>query len=368
MTNQKFKNFLSKNKPLLLAIALSVTLHFALLRSFIFNMTETEGKPPTLTVRLVKLPAMPLDTPPSAPETTPSSVNDLASKPLAQLTEPEIKSEIKPAIEPTIEPVAPKLNTSIAKVTSQSQPQQTTTVNSQEHTLPVPALPHEPMPPTFEQRGRAEASTKNYKNIETDFEVYQSTAPNTVSINRVTFSSNGTKGQNETYLLTSTFDANISENQTKISQHSSEGRISNQGLKPNYYVANNQRASFAWSDGAIEINNKYEKLPSGTQDELSYMYQFMFFPPLDNNDIVITDGVLLQAYHFSNLGEQLIPTKMGEIKTVHLFKDGEEKVDLWLAVDYQYLPVKIRKTAKDNSFTEQTATKLSTALADIKAE
>ena len=353
MPNRKFKNFLSKNKPLLRAIALSVALHCALLRSFVFNMTEIEGKPPTLTVSLVKLPAMPLGKPQSAPEPRPSSANDLASKPLAQLTDP--------AIEPATKPAPPKLNTSIAKVTSQSQQQQTTTVNSQEPTLPAPTHLHEPMPPTFEQVGSAEAIIKNYKNIETDFEVYQSTAPNAVSINRVSFSSNGTKGQNETYLLTSTFDANISENQTKISQNSSEGRISNEGLKPNYYVTNDQHASFAWSDGSIEINKKNEKLPKGTQDELSYMYQFMFFPPLDNNDIIITDGVLLQAYHFSNLGEQLIPTKMGEIKTVHLFKDGEEKIDLWLAVDYQYLPVKIRKTAKDSSFTEQTATRLSTA-------
>jgi hypothetical protein len=51
---------------------------------------------------------------------------------------------------------------------------------------------------------------------------------------------------------------------------------------------------------------------------------------------------------------------MGALRTWHIAKsaaDGDEKTELWLAVDYRYLPVKIRQTDKDGTVTEQIATR-----------
>ena len=61
-------------------------------------------------------------------------------------------------------------------------------------------------------------------------------------------------------------------------------------------------------------------------------------------------------------------TKLGELKATHLVSNDKVKTDLWLAVDYQFLPVKIRKTINDGSYIEQTATKLSAMQAEIGAE
>jgi hypothetical protein len=51
---------------------------------------------------------------------------------------------------------------------------------------------------------------------------------------------------------------------------------------------------------------------------------------------------------------------LGELKTIHLLKGStdEDKTEIWLATDYQYLPVKIRKTEKDGTVIEQVAIKI----------
>ena len=64
----------------------------------------------------------------------------------------------------------------------------------------------------------------------------------------------------------------------------------------------------------------------------------------------ITNGKKVGVYDYSFEGEEVISTKMGELNTVHLLRSSAEKektTELWLALDYQYVPVKIRETEKD---------------------
>lgn len=154
----------------------------------------------------------------------------------------------------------------------------------------------------------------------------------------------------------------------------SEGRVTAKGLQPEGFLyqygsdeAKAQRATFDWASGTLAMESAKGKttapLVSGTQDLLSFMYQFMFTPPLEEMKVTVTNGKRLRTYDYSFEGEERITTKMGEFNTLHIAKssaDGKEKTEVWLAMDYQYIPVKIRKTEENGSVIEQIVTRLST--------
>lgn len=154
----------------------------------------------------------------------------------------------------------------------------------------------------------------------------------------------------------------------------SVGNFTTQGLQPTQYdyqfgdkPDKTYRARFDWDKANLYLTTKkgeqVVKLDVGAQDLLSFMYQFMYVPPLNNLQFSITNGKKLALYTYLFEGEELVDTKMGALKTVHIARendDHDEKTDLWLAVDYQYLPVKIRKTEKNGKVYELLATKILT--------
>ena len=140
----------------------------------------------------------------------------------------------------------------------------------------------------------------------------------------------------------------------------SEGNITDKGLQPTsfkYEVENNKVKStfttFDWQSKTVTLqSNKGEKkvpLPDGAQDLLSFMYQPMFVPPLNETKYYVTNGRTVRDYDYEFTGEETITTKIGDLHTIHLHRtndDGDEIIDLWLATDYLYLPVKIVQTNK----------------------
>ena len=160
----------------------------------------------------------------------------------------------------------------------------------------------------------------------------------------------------------------------KLKQQS-DGIVTEQGLKPSSYFYQygdnedkTQRASFDWQAGILTMQNgkkiKTAPLVEGTQDFLSFMYQFMFVPPLEQMQLSIANGKKLGTYDYGFEGEVTLSTKMGELQTVHIFRsraDSDEKTEFWLALDYHYLPVKVRQTEKDGDVIEQIATRISTS-------
>ncbi|MES2014155.1 MAG: DUF3108 domain-containing protein [Pseudomonadota bacterium] len=154
----------------------------------------------------------------------------------------------------------------------------------------------------------------------------------------------------------------------------SEGFLTKAGLRPEHYLyqfggKKNKTfsADFDWESKKLRLNsasgvNKVA-LVEGAQDLLSFMYQFMFVPPLENMHLSITNGKKLGNYDYGFEGEETIATKMGNLSTIHLVRsavEGEEKTELWLALDYRYVPVKIRKTEKEGKVYELLATSLTT--------
>ena len=100
---------------------------------------------------------------------------------------------------------------------------------------------------------------------------------------------------------------------------------------------------------------KVVDLPNDTQDILSFMFQFMYVAPLEIMQMHIVTGKNLRDYQYVFEGEETIKTTLGDIKTLHIGRtgdDGESKAELWLAVEYQNLPIKIRKTEKNGKVYE----------------
>ena len=154
----------------------------------------------------------------------------------------------------------------------------------------------------------------------------------------------------------------------------SEGVLTKSGLQPNKFTYNygdnaskSRLATFDWQSNTVSMQTakglETDDLPLDAQDLLSFMYQFMYVPPLNKMHITIVNGKSLRGYDYSFEGEETTTLPIGEVKTVHIQHsntDTEDKIDLWLAVDYQYLPVKILKTDKKGKIYEFTAVNLKT--------
>lgn len=154
----------------------------------------------------------------------------------------------------------------------------------------------------------------------------------------------------------------------------SDGILAGAGLQPQHYLyqfgsKKNKTfsADFDWPNKKLMLHSVSEDrlvdLPEGTQDLLSFMYQFMFVAPLQNMQISVTNGKKLGIYDYSFEGEEIVPTRMGNLNTFHILRrsaEGDDKTELWLALDYQHVPVKIRKTEKEGKVYELLITSLKT--------
>jgi Protein of unknown function (DUF3108) len=148
----------------------------------------------------------------------------------------------------------------------------------------------------------------------------------------------------------------------------SSGQLTAQGLRPDVYTyqygSNSkkaQKASFDWTGKMLtmEVGDRKQTAPldDGTQDMLSFLYQFMFTPPLQQFQLTITNGKQLKLYRYLFDGEEEIKTKLGTLRALHISKSSgtdNQKTELWLAEDYHYLPVKIRKTDSDGKVIQNT--------------
>ena len=147
------------------------------------------------------------------------------------------------------------------------------------------------------------------------------------------------------------------------SQHrtySSRGALTRDGLKPeSFKMARNRgrgrpneeaTAQFDWKQATITLGRtaqqRQEKLPPKSQDLLSFVFQLSFDPPAQGRvSQVVTTGSRIEVYELDVLSEELIETKLGMLRTLpikQVRKGNEESIELWLAPEYRYLPVKLR--------------------------
>lgn len=135
----------------------------------------------------------------------------------------------------------------------------------------------------------------------------------------------------------------------------SRGIITAQGLQPAYFLyqydEKKYEVKFDWQAQQLKMHShkgdKNAAMQAGTQDLLSFMFQFMFRSPLEQTGMMITNGKSVRNYQYQFMGEALIETTLGVFHTVHIVRDDpvkNEQLALWLARDYQYLPVRIKKS------------------------
>jgi len=145
----------------------------------------------------------------------------------------------------------------------------------------------------------------------------------------------------------------------------STGRMTEHGLRPENFVSSRSRrghtdesaARFDWDRHSITLGRgdaqRSATLPAGSQDILSFMYQLSLAPPPPGRvQIAITNGTRFENYALDVLAEETLETPMGAIRALPVKqrrREGGESMEVWLAADYRYLPVRIRFIGRDGT-------------------
>lgn len=147
----------------------------------------------------------------------------------------------------------------------------------------------------------------------------------------------------------------------------SEGRLVAGGLAPERFRTRrngqetNENADFDWSRHEVLIQRDGSRRPlaDGAQDMLSFHYQLAYLGELaDGVTAGVATGKKFDTYHFESLGEEMLEIPAGVFRCLHLRVRNDATTEIWLAMDRNRLPVKIRHTDKKGDRFEQVAIQL----------
>ncbi len=147
----------------------------------------------------------------------------------------------------------------------------------------------------------------------------------------------------------------------------SRGRLVAGGLQPDTYRSlkngrdANENADFDWSTGEVRLarDGSVRPVAPGTQDILSLNYQLAYLGKLaEGSTLGVVTGKKYERYALDSLGEEEIETPAGRFRTLHLRAMTDNVTEIWIALDRQRLPVKIRFTDKKGDSYEQVATEI----------
>jgi hypothetical protein len=143
----------------------------------------------------------------------------------------------------------------------------------------------------------------------------------------------------------------------------SKGTVSDQGLRPERFLASVKRGSrseeslavFNWEQGEVRLGRLPQQttvtLPAGSQDIISFMYQLALVPPAPGRiTMPFTRGRQLETTSFDVLPAESIDTPLGRLRAVPVVQtreDGHESLAVWLATEYRNLPIRIRFFNRD---------------------
>ena len=144
----------------------------------------------------------------------------------------------------------------------------------------------------------------------------------------------------------------------------SEGRIGPQGLIPDQYrvlgrisETDEAIAQFDWTAQTLTLqpSNTVFPMPEGTQDLLSFFFQFSIVPPeTESATRSITNGRKLDRYSYELTEKIRLKLPLGEIDALHVSRLtglNEDSFDIWLGEKYHLLPVQIRFFARGRIIT-----------------
>lgn len=319
-------------RRLLWALGISIVLHLVLVFGMHIELPRPEPEPAdSLTVKLESLRPVPQPTPAKpVPRKTQSAP---AARPAPPVPVPESPAPIPPS-----EPAAPVVEA--APLVSEPPP--------------PPAKPLTPLP----------------RRIEIVYTLYKGEQKLNVGRMTHTWNIDGTQ-----YTLTSIAEAtglfSLFVRGTLIQV--SRGELTEEGLQPGeFWIQRGQSgnrtesASFDWSGKLLRFGRaneqKTQMLKAGTQDVLSVLYQLALTAPHTGTlDLAVTNGRKFDRYVYRVVGEEMLETPLGNLKTQHLAKvraGDEDGLDVWLAAEYHYLPVRVHITDKKGDTAEQVATSI----------
>jgi hypothetical protein len=147
----------------------------------------------------------------------------------------------------------------------------------------------------------------------------------------------------------------------------SRGRITQHGMQPESFTASRTRrgrnevaeARFDWEAGSLSYGNAQNQrsapLPVGAQDLVSFIFQFVLAPPAPGRyRVPITTGSRYDVHEIEVSALERIETPLGTLRALpvrQLPRPGEATIEIWLAADYRYLPVRIRHYDRRGNFT-----------------
>ena len=340
---------------LALALFLSLLLHFFLIERFSFNLPEFNDKNDLIEIRLVPTVAK-INSNRGMHSVVINSVKRNAVKPM-----PTSKLDLTPTEKFSLTELPSLPTVSLPSTIEAVEPDPVIINSSQESQI---------------ENSDLIVNRNPYQYIETNFDVYTDKQPtlnsSVAGIAKITYQA---MPKIERYQIKSIIHAKgLAALFVPDLLQTSDGYVTENGLQPMHYLyqfGNKKDKTFSadleWESRKLTLHseNGDQQLDfeEGTQDLLSFMYQFMFVPPLQIMRLSITNGKKLGIYEYSFEGEEVISTKMGDLKTLHLLRmalEGEKKTELWLSLDYQYVPVKIRETDKEGKVYEMLVNEIKT--------
>jgi Protein of unknown function (DUF3108) len=134
----------------------------------------------------------------------------------------------------------------------------------------------------------------------------------------------------------------------------STGRVGPHGLIPMEYTlqrgsaARSESARFDWQRGKLALawkdQHRVVDLPGGTQDALSIVHQAYFMPPKASAaPLGVATSRKLAHYIYEVVGEELIETPIGILRSVHIRRADDDgmRLDIWLDLDRSLLPARV---------------------------
>ncbi len=306
-----------------LAIALSLVIHMALLFTPVIELAPTDPPLPPLMAKLEALPEIVVKAPkPKQPQKTPTPSKPKPTTPV-------------PAVPPA--PAEPVAEEPVAEVAAEVAPE------------PVIAEKVVEPPPAHPLPKHAELTFAVMQG--TDFKVGEARQRFDITPDHHYTLKVGVNTTGIISLLKK-FDLN----------QTSSGTVDSHGLQPNEFRESKNNsgntethiANFDWQAKTLNFSTGNSvALPESSQDIISFVYQLSQMPSSGNPlSMYISNGRKLEHYEISVGEEELITTRMGKLRAIPFRKvhgPNEEGLNIWLAVEYRLLPVKISQTNGDGS-------------------
>lgn len=344
--------------PLWAALLLSVLAHAVTLSGSWLHLPRTQPDPKPLLARLEPAPPV---TPP-APAAKPAARRDTKRVAAVAAAPPTLKSDVAaPWTEPATDTVADSAAEAPEIVPQPPSPATEPVVAAD--AAPSTATPQPVVIKTLPRRGR----------ISYDINYYLSNMPTLVGRTVQTW-----EAADHSYKLDSQSETVGLARFTRFGPRTyrSSGTVTERGLQPQNFSASvmirgksdESAAHFDWSSNALQFGSASEQksaaLSAGSQDMLSFMYQLALAPPPRGRmQMSLTNGSRFDRYDVDVFDEETIDTPLGKLRALpvkQVRREGRESVEVWLAADYQYLPVRVLITNRDGTpGGEQVATEIS---------